>query len=139
MAAATPEERARSRAWALDVLAAWDRRCAFCGYDGQLGPAPVGLEAAHVRWFTHGGPDDLENGLALCALHHRLFDRGALGLTAEGAVRVSEAYTARTEAGRRIYELHNAVLQPRPGTLMPAEVHVAWHSREVFKGSALAA
>ena len=67
-AAATPGGRTRSRAWALDVLAAWDRQCAFCGYDGQLGAAPVGLEAAHVRWFTHDGPDDLDNGLALCSL-----------------------------------------------------------------------
>ena len=106
-AAATPEERTRSRAWALDVLAAWDRQCAFCGYDGQLGAAPVGLEAAHVRWFTHDGPDDLDNGLALCSLHHKLLDRGALGLTAAGRVLVSEAYTARTEAGRRVYDLHD--------------------------------
>jgi putative restriction endonuclease len=85
-AAVTSDERTRSRAWVLDVLAAWDRQCAFCGYDGQLGLAPVGLEAANVRWFTHGGPDGLDNGLALCALHHRLLDRGALGLTADGRV-----------------------------------------------------
>jgi putative restriction endonuclease len=77
-ASATPEERTRSRSWALDVLAAWDRQCAFCGYDGQLGAAQVGLEAAHVRWFTHDGPDDLDNGLALCAVDHKLLDRGPL-------------------------------------------------------------
>jgi putative restriction endonuclease len=138
-AAVTSEQRTRSRAWALDVLAAWDRQCAFCGYDGQLGVAPVGLEAAHVRWFTHGGPDDLDNGLALCALHHRLLDRGALGLTADGRVRVSEAYTARSEAGRHVYDLHDAELRPRPGTPLPAAVHVAWHGREVFKRAAPAA
>ena len=138
-AAATPGGRTRSRAWALDVLAAWDRQCAFCGYDGQLGAAPVGLEAAHVRWFTHDGPDDLDNGLALCSLHHKLLDRGALGLTAAGRVLVSEAYTARTEAGRRVYDLHDRELRPRPGTPLPAAAHVAWHGREVFKGAALAA
>ena len=138
-AAATPGERTRSRAWALDVLAAWDRQCAFCGWDGQLGAAPVGLEAAHVRWFTHDGPDELDNGLALCSLHHKLLDRGALGLTAAGRVLVSEAYTARTEAGRRVYDLHDRELRPRPGTPLPAAAHVAWHGREVFKGAALAA
>jgi putative restriction endonuclease len=137
-AAATREERTRSRAWALEVLAAWDRQCAFCGYDGQLGTAPVGLEAAHVRWFTHDGPDDLDNGLALCALDHKLLDRGALGLTAEGRVRVSDAYTARTEAGRRVYDLYDTELRPRPGTPLPAAAHVTWHGHEVFKGASLA-
>jgi putative restriction endonuclease len=97
--AVTPEERTRSRAWALDVLAAWDRQCAFCGYDGQLGAAPVGLGAAHVRCFTHDGPDDLDNGLAACTLDHKLLDRGALGLTAEGRVRVSETYIAPVRRG----------------------------------------
>ena len=77
--------------------------------------------------------------MALCAPHHKLLDRGALGLTTAGRVRVSDAYTARTEAGRREYDLHDTELRPRPGTPLPAAVHVAWHSREVFKGAALAA
>src|SRR5262249_52789049 len=55
--------------WPAAILAAWDRQCAFCGFDGQLGGAAVGLEAAHVRWFNYDGPDTLDNGLALCALH----------------------------------------------------------------------
>src|SRR4051812_18612840 len=58
--------RRRTAAWPAQILSAWDRRCAFCGYDGQLGTAAVGIEAAHVRWFNFDGPDDLDNGLALC-------------------------------------------------------------------------
>ena len=38
----------------------------------------VGLEAAHIRWHQFSGPDINENGLALCSIHHRLFERGAL-------------------------------------------------------------
>ncbi len=71
--------RRRSATWRMAVVDAWDKQCAFCGYDGQLGAAAVGIEAAHVRWWAFGGPDDLDNGLALCSLHHKLFDRGALG------------------------------------------------------------
>ena len=52
---------------------------------------------------------------------------------------MSDAYTARTEAGRRVYDLHDVELRPRPGTPLPAAVHVAWHGREVFKGTGLAA
>src|SRR5262249_31104186 len=76
----TGASRRGSAAWRAAVLLAWDRQCAFCGYDGQFRGASVGIEAAHVRWFAFGGPDSLDNGLALCALHHKLFDLGALGL-----------------------------------------------------------
>lgn len=131
--------RRRSGSWTAAVLTAWNRQCAFCGFDGQLGAATVGVEAAHIRWFTFEGPDELDNGLALCSLHHKLFDRGALGLTLEDDLRiaVSKDFTSRTSAGKTIYDLHHRRLLPRPGTTPPADAHIAWHTREVFKGPAL--
>jgi putative restriction endonuclease len=92
-----------------------------------------------VRWFAFEGPDTLDNGLALCVLHHKLFDLGALGLDAAMRVRVSTTFTTRTDAGRTVYDLYGRELRPRPGTTLPAGVHVAWHDREVFKGAPLAA
>jgi len=133
------ERRARSTRWVADVLAAWDQQCAFCGFDGQLGRSAVGVEAAHVRWFNLGGPDAPDNGLALCSLHHKLFDRGALGLSAAYSIKVSSAYTTRTSSGRLVYGLHGRSLNPRPGTALPAVEYVAWHDREVFKARGLAA
>lgn len=132
-------QRRRNPAWRTAVLQAWDRQCAFCGYDGQLAGASAGIDAAHVRWFTFDGPDDLDNGLALCALHHKLFDLGALGLDLNLRVLVSAVFTARTSAGRAVYELHGRLLTPRPGTVTPSADHITWHAREVFKGSPLAA
>jgi putative restriction endonuclease len=131
--------RRRSGSWPAQILAAWDRACAFCGYDGQLGRTSVGLEAAHVRWFNHGGPDDLDNGLALCSLDHRLFDRGALGVNADFTIVVSDAFTARTDAGRRTYDLAGRELSPRPGAVLPSASYLAWHADQVFKGPRLAA
>ncbi len=131
--------RRRDPLWRAAVLRAWDRQCAFCGYDGQVGGASAGIDAAHVRWFSFGGPDDLDNGLALCVLHHKLFDLGVLGLDAGLHVQVSDVFTARTGAGRAVYDLHGRELQPRPGTVLPAGGHVSWHASEVFKGRPLAA
>jgi putative restriction endonuclease len=131
--------RTRSRAWVAEILAAWDRACAFCGYDGQLGHSAVGIEAAHVRWFNLGGPDDADNGLALCSLHHKLFDRGALGIDCGHLVKVSSRFTGRTAASRSVYELHGTELKPRPGTILPSHEHLDWHDREVFKGEPLTA
>lgn len=132
-------QRRRNPAWRNAVLQAWDRQCAFCGYDGQLAGASAGIDAAHVRWFTFDGPDDLDNGLALCALHHKLFDLGALGLDLNLRVLVSAVFNARTSAGRAVYELHGRPLSPRPGTITPSGDHITWHTREVFKGKPLAA
>jgi putative restriction endonuclease len=131
--------RRRDPAWRAAVLQAWDRQCAFCGYDGQLGVASVGVEAAHIRWFAFDGPDSLDNGLALCVLHHKLFDFGALGIDASLRTHVSTVFTARTDTGRAVYDLHGRDLRPRPGTAVPAAEHVSWHRREVFKGEPLPA
>lgn len=132
-------QRRRNPAWRTAVLQAWDRQCAFCGYDGQMAGASAGIDAAHVRWFNFDGPDDLDNGLALCSLHHKLFDLGALGLDLNLRVLVSAVFTARTSAGRAVYELHGRLLTPRPGTFAPSADHITWHAREVFKGKPLAA
>jgi putative restriction endonuclease len=129
-------QRQRSRRWVAEILKAWDECCAFCGYDGRLGTTPVGIEAAHVRWFNLGGPDELDNGLVLCSLHHKLFDRGALGLSPELEVRVSPSFTARTDASKQVYDLHGRELRTRPGTRPPAELHRRWHEEQVFRASA---
>jgi putative restriction endonuclease len=131
--------RRRSSAWPAQILSAWDRQCAFCGFDGQLGSSSVGLEAAHIRWFNYGGPDDLDNGLTLCSLHHKLLDRGVLGVTESYQVQVSTDFSARTEAGRQVYELADRELRPRPGTPLPNPSHVHWHQTQVFKGLRLTA
>lgn len=130
-------KRRRRPGWRSEVLQAWDLQCAFCGYDGQLGGAAVGIDAAHVRWFAFGGPDALDNGLALCTLHHKLFDLGVLGLDANSRVQVSSAFSARTTAGRALYDLDGRPLTPRPSTSLPASEHVWWHRRQVFKGNPL--
>jgi putative restriction endonuclease len=133
-----PLDRRRDPNWRVAVLEAWDRQCAFCGFDGQTGGVPVGVEAAHVRWWAMDGPDDLDNGLALCMLHHKLFDRGMLGLDDERTVVVSRRFSARTTHGRAVYDLHGQRLRPRPGTPLPAPRHVTWHREQVFQGEALA-
>lgn len=141
-ALALPVRRRRPRRpdFAERVLHAYAFACAMCGYDGALGRNPAGLEAAHVRWHSQDGPDELSNGLALCALHHALFDLGALGLTPDLRIRVSPRYTARGRAGRAVDDLHDAPLaRPRPGRPPVDEAFVRWHDRQVFKHDRLTA
>ncbi|MDE3722387.1 HNH endonuclease [Nocardiopsis sp. N85] len=122
------------------VLDAYGHRCAFCGYEGRLGGVPVGLEAAHVRWWSHAGPDDVDNGLALCSNHHLLFDRGVLGLTGELTLDVSPRFEARSaEAERIVTDLAGRDLLLPATAPSVAAGHVDWHRREVFKDPGLAA
>jgi putative restriction endonuclease len=131
-----PTQRRPRAGWAMDILNGWDRRCAFCGFDGTVGSMAVGLEPAQVRWFALDGPDDLDNGLALCSLHHKLFDSGVLGLDASQRVQVSPMFGGRSVAAAAVRDLHGMELQPPSGAPLPAQVYIDWHSREVFKGEA---
>ncbi|MEU3706366.1 phosphorothioated DNA-binding restriction endonuclease [Streptomyces anulatus] len=126
--------RRRRSGFAEEVLMAYAYACAFCGFDGALGRNPVGLEAAHVRWHSQDGPDEVTNGLSLCSLHHTLFDLGALGLLPDLRIQVSPLYVARGQAGRAVDALHGQpVATPRPGQPAVDPEFVLWHGRQVFK------
>ena len=56
----------------------------------MLEDTTVGLDAAHIKWHQAGGPAEVSNGLCLCVLHHKLFDRGVFTLDDRRRVIVSE-------------------------------------------------
>ncbi|MFB7913840.1 phosphorothioated DNA-binding restriction endonuclease [Streptomyces sp. NPDC056061] len=138
--------RHRDRRMREMVLTAYEYRCAFCGYDGRIGSSPVGLEAAHVRWWAFGGPDDVDNGLCLCSLHHKLFDKGVLGIAdaprspspGECSLRVmvSQRFVGHSAAAREhvIALAGRPLVGPQPGLPTVASAHRAWHTDQVFHG-----
>ncbi|MFE6049320.1 phosphorothioated DNA-binding restriction endonuclease [Kitasatospora sp. NPDC056446] len=128
--------RQRDRRMRELVLTAYEFQCAFCGYDGTLGASTVGLEAAHVRWWSHDGPDEVDNGLCLCSLHHKLFDKGVLGLAQNHRILVSDRFVGRSEASRRhVLDLADRpVIGPQPGRPPVAAHHRRWHEQQVFHG-----
>ncbi|MEF9905632.1 phosphorothioated DNA-binding restriction endonuclease [Streptomyces sp. P9-A2] len=130
--------RQRNRRMRERVLTAYEYRCAFCGYDGRIGAVSVGLEAAHVRWWAFDGPDDVDNGLCLCSLHHKLFDKGVLGVGDHHRVLVSQHFVGHSATARtQVTELSGRPLMgPQPGTRPVAAEHRAWHTAQVFHGAA---
>ncbi|MFD5463774.1 phosphorothioated DNA-binding restriction endonuclease [Kitasatospora sp. NPDC127059] len=129
--------RQRDRRMRELILTAYEFQCAFCGYDGALGASTVGLEAAHVRWWSHDGPDEVDNGLCLCSLHHKLFDKGVLGLGEGRRILVSQRFVGRSEASRRhvLALAGRPVIGPQPGNPPVADRHREWHVRQVFHGA----
>ena len=128
--------RSRRRRFAEEVLRAYAYQCAMCGFDGALGHYPVGIQAAHVRWHSQEGPDEIPNALALCALHHALFDLGVAGITEDRRICVSNLYVARNEAGRAVDALAGQpLLIPLPRQPTVDVMYITWHHQQVFEGA----
>jgi putative restriction endonuclease len=128
-------QSARDPAFRDAVLVAYGYACAVCRVGVRLGHAPVGVEAAHIRWHAAGGPDAVTNGLCLCSLHHALFDRGALTLSPDGTtVWVSERANGR-HVERALGRYHGRrVARPARAESAPDQAHIAWHHAEVYQG-----
>ena len=120
------------------VLRAYERRCTVCDFDLQIAGELFGVEAAHIRWHSHDGPDVVPNGLALCLFHHRALDRGVIGLEAavgEYRLLVSNELSGQSSAFAELLEFRGKLLRPpQEKELQPAGEYVAWHRREVFRG-----
>jgi putative restriction endonuclease len=121
------------------VLRAYQYQCAICGFDLQVGTnrSPIGVEAAHIKWKQAQGPDDISNGIALCALHHKMFDKGALHITEDLHLLVSEAVHGSEPHLSRLRDRHgNRIQTPQRTTYYPDGEAVTWHVNEVFRGPA---
>jgi putative restriction endonuclease len=127
--------RRRDPAFREMVLRAYGFRCAVCGFDVRLGSKPVGIEAAHVKWHQAGGPDIESNGLALCSLHHKLFDRGVFTLNDDRILVVSENATGTAGFEEWLMQYHGKpIRKPVRLSYNPHTDYTGWHIREVFRG-----
>ncbi len=119
------------------VLSAYEYQCAMCGWDARLSHASVGLEAAHIQWRAYDGPDHPKNGISLCVLHHRLFDRGVLGISPDLKVEVSQDFNGRGTSARLVIELANQdIIPPQSPAQRPEGRYINWHQEQVFKSPA---
>ena len=129
--------RTRDRNFRHAVLRAYECRCAVCGFDLRLEDELLGLEAAHIKWHSAGGPSKVPNGLALCSIHHKALDRGALGLApvaGEFKVLISAKVQGESDTTRWFWDCHGTPLRhPRSSEFKPRAEFVKWHAREVFR------
>ena len=120
-----------------NILEVYRHRCAICGFSVTLRDRPIALEAAHIKWRMAEGPDKAENGIALCSLHHKLFDRGAFTLSDQLEMRVSEYVNKKSigfEEWLSQFDGRRIKFPPEKHSYHPHEDFTGWHLREVFKG-----
>lgn len=75
----TTTGRPNQAAFRISVIRRYGTSCAVCGMK-----VVDLLDAAHLVPKKERGSDDPRNGIVLCCLHHRAFDRGLFAINPEG-------------------------------------------------------
>lgn len=126
----------RDRIFRTRVLKAYDRRCAFTGFQFINGGGRAEVEAAHIKSVQYKGPDVVQNGLALSGTVHWMFDRGLLSVADNAQILLSN-HINDVDGVRKI-------LLPSGRAQFPEELHdhpdgafLRWHREHCFKGVAL--
>ena len=79
----------RSQSFVLDILNSYERKCAVCSQSIRLGDNLIGIDACHIKPIQHYGEDNVNNGIALCKLHHWALDRGAISINSDLKILIS--------------------------------------------------
>lgn len=79
----------RDAAFRRAVLAAYDDTCAVTGLRIINGGGRAEAQAAHIVPVAEGGPDIVQNGMALSATAHWLFDRHLISIGEDWRLLVS--------------------------------------------------
>ncbi|MBN1993658.1 MAG: HNH endonuclease [Anaerolineae bacterium] len=82
-AAVTVKRKLRDISFRKRVLTAYSYQCAICGIQLKL------VDAAHIVPVQENGTDETSNGLALCALHHRAFDKSLITVWEDYSVKLN--------------------------------------------------
>ena len=131
--------RARNSTFRKTILPKYSYRCAVCqfSFEFPMGNRPA-LEAAHIKWHSHRGPDEVPNGLSLCVLHHELFDWGAFTILPETLHIVIATEILERGLDDWLVGFHGMQLpvKPEKHSDWPAADYLHWHARNVFKDPA---
>jgi putative restriction endonuclease len=116
----------RDSAFRDRVLAAYDHQCAVCGIQLDL------IEAAHIIPVDVAGSTDYtDNGIALCALHHKAYDAGIIRIDGSYRVTVNRSRVNRLRAighaaGEKTFrkQLRSMIFVPTKPADLPKAAHL---------------
>ncbi|WP_428100521.1 phosphorothioated DNA-binding restriction endonuclease [Candidatus Rariloculus sp.] len=132
--------RRRNPKFRRKILETYAFRCAVCEFSLEFpnGTWPA-LEAAHIMWHSCLGPDDTNNGISLCVVHHELFDWGAFTILPDSLRVVVSRALLRRKSRDSIRQFHGSPLSvsAKHTDDRPADAFLNWHARNVFKDNRL--
>ncbi len=132
----------RNRSFRFVVTEAYECRCAVCSLHLC---SPNGMqwevEAAHIVPHGNRGKDDIWNGLALCHLHHWMFDMGWFAISDQYKILLSSVKHSMTPQLGKCYDYdmlsplmtgeRNLIL-PQNSNWRPHIVALKWHRENIF-------
>ncbi|MCX7675782.1 MAG: HNH endonuclease [Alteraurantiacibacter sp.] len=122
----------RDRAFRRRVVSAYDAQCAVTGLRLINGGDRAEVEAAHIRPVEKGGPDTVNNGIALSGTVHWLFDRGLIGLDDDLRILVSRQVND-PDGIRAMINKTGYAIPPCRSVDRPHPAFLAWHRTHCFK------
>lgn len=123
----------RDASFRFDVCRAYDDRCAVTGLKIINGGGRAEVQAAHVKPVAEGGPDIVQNGIALSATVHWLFDRHLISISDDYRLLVSHNRVPSELRGLFRPE-HEQLHLPQDRGLWPRPTFLAYH-RERYAGA----
>ncbi|WML48481.1 HNH endonuclease [Neobacillus sp. PS3-34] len=80
-------------------------------------------------------PDSEKNGIALCSMHHKLFDRGVFAITENNVFLLAEEAHGTNGINEWLFKYHGKeIRKPIHPDYHPQNTYIDWHIREVFRG-----
>jgi putative restriction endonuclease len=113
------------------VLHVYEGRCALTGMRLVNGGGRLETEAAHIMSVGDGGPDAVNNGIALSGTVHWMFDRGLISLSDAGDILLSSKINDRDGVESMIYPDRRARWPSTPAH-RPHRRYLEWHRNECF-------
>lgn len=129
-------QKARDRAFRMQVLQQYDFRCAFTRrkFVSPLTNRTVGVDAAHVVPVHRNGSDHPANGLPLTKDLHWAFDRGLVGVDEHRKILVPKS-VAVLDGNEFLRDLHGRPIQEAKAmNLRVLDEALAWHRENVLIG-----
>lgn len=122
----------RDRVFRTLVLRAYDERCALTGLKFINGGGRAEVNAAHIQPVAAGGPDTVNNGIALSGTAHWMFDRGLISLDDDLRILISRHVNDQESAAAFINRTGIAV-RPVDRRDRPHPRFLHWHRTNCFK------
>lgn len=115
------KQRLHQASFRVNVLAAYRDRCTMC----SLRHVEL-LDAAHIVSDRDGGPPVVQNGLAMCKIHHAAFDHQIVGIRPDHVVEVREDVLDEIDGPmlrHGLQEMHNTkIVVPRSERSRPNQL-----------------
>lgn len=122
----------RDRIFRRTVLRAYSERCVISGLRFINGSGRAEVAAAHIRPVEVGGPDIINNGIALSGTVHWMFDRGLLSLADDLQILVSRQANDPVSI-RALINKSGYAQMPQRHADRPHPHFLQWHREHCFK------